>query len=94
MKKLILAIILMGFMAMATTALADVTISITIPTQHTARVAAMVDNTLKCEGLGTRACLKKELITDIKKRVRAYEAGLITANATAEIGEIVDPAIN
>lgn len=93
MKELILAIILLGFMA-ATVQAADVTVTIIIPSQQVSRVAAMITNTLNCEGLGTKACLTKELKTDIKKRVIAYEEGLIDQNAAIEKDALVDPVLN
>ena len=93
MKKLILAIILLGFMT-TTAQAADVTVTIIIPSQQVSREAAMVTNTLNCEGLGTKACLTKELRTDIKKRVIAYEKRLIDQNASIEKDALVDPVLN
>lgn len=93
MKSLILAIILTGFMA-TTVQAADIVITITIPSQHVSRVAAMVTNTLNCEELGPKACLAKEIRTDIKKRVIAYEEDLIDQSASTEKDALVDPTVN
>ena len=93
MKKLILAIILIGFMA-TTVQAADVVITITIPDQHVSRVADAVTNKLHCGELGPKACLKKELITNIKKLVRRHESGPIMEDANTQIDNLVDPAIN
>lgn len=92
MKAFILTIILMGFTA--TTAWADIVITITIPAQHVQRVSDAVTNGLNCEALGPKACLKKELITDIKKLVRSYESSLIIQDANIQIDALVDPGMN
>jgi hypothetical protein len=95
MKKLILAIILTGFMAIGTIAqAADIVITITIPDQHVARVSAAVTNGLNCESLGPKACLKKELITNIKKLVRSYEASQIIQDANTQIDNLGNPTVN
>ena len=93
MKAFILTITLIGFM-ITTVQAADVTVTIIIPSQQVSRVATMVTNTLNCEGLGTKACLTKELRTDIKKRVIAYEKRLIDQNANVEKDALVDPVLN
>ncbi len=93
MKSLILAIILMGFMATAAQA-ADIAITITIPGAHVSRVAAAVTNGLNCGELGPKACLKKELIRDIKKLVRSYESSLIIQDANTQIDILGNPTVN
>lgn len=103
MKKLILAIILsVGLTITPTPHLieipeaqaADVVITVIIPSTQVSRVTTMVTNTLNCEELGPKACLTKELRTDIKKRVIAYEEDLIDQNATIEKDALVDPILN
>ena len=93
MKKLILTIILAFFTVTAAQA-ADQIITIVIPSQHVSRVVDAVNSKLHCEELGPKACLKKELIQNIKKLVRRHESGPIMENAHTQIGEIVDPEIN
>lgn len=93
MKKLILAIILTVFTVTAAQA-ADVVITITIPSQHVSRVADAVTHKLKCGELGPKACLKKELIQNIKKLVRRHESKQIMEDAHIEIGNLVDPEVN
>ena len=74
--------------------MADQVITITIPSQHVSRVVNAVTGELKCGELGPKACLKKELITNIKKLVRRHETGAIMENAHTQIGDIVDPEVN
>ena len=93
MKETILAIILVIFTSVAVQA-ADQVITITIPSQHISRVAAAVTSELHCEELGPKACLKKELIQNIKKLVRRYETKPIMENARIQVGDIVDPEVN
>ena len=93
MKKLILAIILVIFTVVAVQA-ADQVITITIPSQHVSRVVDTVTGELHCEELGPKACLKKELIQNIKKLVRRHETKPIMENAYTQVGDIVDPEIN
>ncbi len=93
MKKLILAIILVIFTVTIVQA-ADQIITITIPSQHVSRVADAIAGELRCEELGPKACLKKELIQNIKKLVRRHETGPIMENAHTQIGDIVDPEVN
>ncbi len=93
MKKLILAIILVIFTVSVTQA-ADQVITITIPSQHISRVADAVIGELRCGELGPKACLKKELIQNIKKLVRRHEIKPIMENAHTQVGDIVDPEIN
>ena len=93
MKKLILAVILVIFTVPIVQA-ADQVITITIPDQHVSRVVDAVTSELHCEELGPKACLKKELIQNIKKLVRRHETKPIMENAHTQIGDIVDPEVN
>ena len=93
MRKLILAIILVVF-TMSTVQAADVVITITIPSQHVARVNDAVTNGLDCGELGPKACLKRELVRYIKRLVISYESGQIIGAANTEIDALVDPEIN
>ena len=93
MKKIISAIILV-FFTVAVAQAADQVITITIPSQHVSRVADAVTNELHCEELGPKACLKKELIQNIKKLVRRHETKPIMENAHTQVGGIVDPEVN
>lgn len=93
MKKLILIIILTGFMATIAQA-ADVVITITIPDQHVSRVSDAITGNLNCGILGPKACLKKELVRYIKNLVISYESGQIIGTANIEIDALVDPEIN
>ena len=93
MKKLILAIILTVFTVTAAQA-ADQVITITIPDQHVVRVVDAITNGMDCEGLGPKACLKRELIRHIRNLVKSYESSQIIHGANIQIGEIVDPEIN
>ena len=72
MRKLILAIVLVGFIA-ATAQAADVVITITIPDAHVARVADAVTNGMDCEGLSPKVCLKREFIQHIRSLIKSYE---------------------
>lgn len=93
MNKLILAIILTIFTITVAQA-ADQVITITIPSQHVSRVVDAVNSQLNCGELGPKACLKKELITNIKKLVRRHESKPIMEDASTQIGNIVDPEVN
>ena len=93
MRTFILAIIITLF-AVPMAQAADQVLTITIPDQQVPRVVAAVNARLKCGELGPKACLKKELITEIRKLVRAHEAGQITQSADEEIGNLSDPQID
>ena len=97
MKKLILAIISAFFtvtITSVTAQAADQVITITIPSQHVSRVVDAIAGELNCGELGPKACLKKELIQNIKKLVRRHETKPIMENAHTQVGDIVDPEIN
>ena len=94
MKAFILTIILTGFMAITAIAQADITLTVNVPAQQVTRVANMVIGTINCGGLGTKACLERELKKDIKKRVIAYEGSLIIRDANTQIDALVDPVLN
>lgn len=93
MKKLILAIILIGFMA-TTVQAADVVITITIPDQHVSRVSDAITGNLDCGALGPKACLKKELVRYIKNLVISYESSQIIGTANTQIDALIDPVLN
>lgn len=53
--------------------MADVVITITIPSAHVSRVQAAVKGELHCEGANAKVCLTKWLIEHIKTLVKGYE---------------------
>ena len=70
--------------------MADVVVTITIPSDAVPRVAAMINADLDCGALGPKDCLKAELIRYIRDRVRAYETGLLVTENQSAIDAITD----